>query len=80
MAVGWILARIHKGTRFMIGADAGEQDEVWLPQLFDFEVDAEVALSQGLQNGRRRKSQSLQEVPHLVEDRGNGQNCFQEQR
>ncbi len=46
VAVGWILARIHKGTRFMI-EQTRVNDEVWLPRYLTFKVDARVALLKG---------------------------------
>ena len=46
VAVGWILARIHKGTRFMI-EQTRVNDEVWLPRYLTFKIDARVALLKG---------------------------------
>jgi hypothetical protein len=46
VAVGWVLARIHKGTRFMI-EQTRVNDEVWLPRYLTFKVDARVALLKG---------------------------------
>ena len=46
VAVGWVLARIHKGTRFMI-EQTRVNDEVWLPRYLTFKVDARLALLKG---------------------------------
>jgi hypothetical protein len=46
VAVGWVLARIHKGTRFVL-EQARVNDEVWLPQHLAFKLDARVALFKG---------------------------------
>jgi len=46
VAVGWVLARIHKGARFMI-EQARINDEVWLPRHLTFKVDARIALLKG---------------------------------
>jgi hypothetical protein len=46
VSVGWVLARIHKGTRFMI-EQARVNDEVWLPRRTAFKFDARVALLKG---------------------------------
>lgn len=46
VAVGWVLARIHKGTRFMI-EQTRVNEEVWLPRYLTFKVDARVALLKG---------------------------------
>jgi len=46
VAVGWVLARIHKGTRFMI-EQTRVNDEVWLPLYLTFKVDARIALLKG---------------------------------
>jgi hypothetical protein len=46
VAVGWVLARIHKGTRFMI-EQTRVNDEVWLPRYLTFKVDARIALLKG---------------------------------
>jgi hypothetical protein len=40
---GWILARIHKGTRLVIERTR-VNEEVWLPQHISFKLDARVAL------------------------------------
>jgi hypothetical protein len=46
VAVGWVLARIHKGTRFMI-EQTRVNDEVWLPRYLTFKIDARIALLKG---------------------------------
>src|ERR1700730_16633062 len=46
VSVGWVLARIHKGTRVML-AQTRVNDEVWLPRHVTFKVDARVALFKG---------------------------------
>ncbi len=46
VSVGWVLARIHKGTRFMI-EQTRVNDEVWLPRYLAFKVDARLALLKG---------------------------------
>jgi hypothetical protein len=46
VSVGWVLARVHKGTRFMM-EQARVNDEVWLPRHMTFKVDARVALLKG---------------------------------
>jgi hypothetical protein len=46
VAVGWVLARIHKGTRFVL-EQTRVNDEVWLPQHLAFKFDARVALFKG---------------------------------
>jgi hypothetical protein len=46
VAVGWVLARIHKGARFMI-EQTRVNDEVWLPGYLTFKVDARIALLKG---------------------------------
>jgi len=46
VAVGFVLARIHKGTRFML-EQTRVNDEVWLPRHVTFKVDARVALLKG---------------------------------
>jgi hypothetical protein len=43
VSVGWVLARIHKGTRVML-EQTRVNDEVWLPRHVTFKVDARVAL------------------------------------
>jgi hypothetical protein len=43
VSVGWVLARIHKGTRVML-EQTRVNDEVWLPRHLSFKVDARVAL------------------------------------
>jgi hypothetical protein len=46
VSVGWVLARIHKGTRVML-EQTRVNDEVWLPKHVTFKVDARVALFKG---------------------------------
>lgn len=46
VAVGWVLARIHKGTHFMM-EQTRVNDEVWLPRYLSFKVDARLALLKG---------------------------------
>jgi hypothetical protein len=46
VSVGWVLARIHKGTRVML-EQTRVNDEVWLPRHLSFRVDARVALFKG---------------------------------
>jgi len=46
VAVGWVLARIHKGTRVML-EQTRVNDEVWLPRHVSFKLDARVALFKG---------------------------------
>jgi hypothetical protein len=46
VAVGWVLARIHKGTRVIL-EQARVNDEVWLPQHVSFKVDMRLALLKG---------------------------------
>ena len=46
-SVGWVLARIHKGTRFMFERTR-MNDEIWLPRHLTFKLDARVALLKGL--------------------------------
>lgn len=46
VSVGWVLARIHKGTRVML-EQTRVNDEVWLPEHVTFKVDARVALFKG---------------------------------
>ena len=46
VSVGWVLARIHKGTRVMV-EQTRVNDEVWLPRHVTFKVDARVALFKG---------------------------------
>ena len=43
---GWIVARIHKGTRVMY-EQMRMSDEIWLPQHLTFRFDARVALLKG---------------------------------
>ena len=46
VSVGWVLARIHKGSRFML-EQTRVNDEVWLPRHVTFKFDARVALFKG---------------------------------
>jgi len=46
VAVGWVLARIHTGTRFII-EQTRVNEEVWLPRYLTFKVDARIALLKG---------------------------------
>ena len=46
VSVGLFLARIHKGTRFIL-EQARVNDEVWLPRHVTFKFDARVALLKG---------------------------------
>ncbi|MGA2743461.1 MAG: hypothetical protein ABSE44_02095 [Candidatus Sulfotelmatobacter sp.] len=46
VSFGWVLARLHKGTRVML-EQARVNDEVWLPRHMTFKVDARVALFKG---------------------------------
>jgi hypothetical protein len=46
VSFGWVLARIHKGTRVML-EQTRVNDEVWLPRHINFKVDARVALVKG---------------------------------
>jgi hypothetical protein len=46
VSIGWVLARLHKGTRFML-EQTRVNDEVWLPGHVTFKVDARVALVKG---------------------------------
>jgi hypothetical protein len=46
VSFGWVLARIHKGTRVMF-EQTQVNDEVWLPQHLTFKLDARVALFKG---------------------------------
>src|ERR1700680_1974586 len=43
VAFGWVLARIHKGTRFAY-EQTRVNDEVWLPQHYEAKVDVRLAL------------------------------------
>ena len=45
-SVGWVLARIHKGTR-MIYEQMRMNDEIWLPKHMSYKLDARVALLKG---------------------------------
>jgi len=46
ISFGWVLARIHKGTRVML-EQTRVNDEVWLPRHLTFKFDARVALFKG---------------------------------
>jgi len=46
VSIGWVLARIHKGTRVNL-EQTRVNDEVWLPQHVTFKLDARVALFKG---------------------------------
>jgi len=46
VSIGWVIARVHKGTRFML-EQARVNDEVWLPRKISFKIDARVALLKG---------------------------------
>src|SRR6266700_2665383 len=46
VSVGWVLARIHKGTRVML-EQTRANDELWLTRHLTFNVDARVALFKG---------------------------------
>lgn len=46
VSVGLVIARIHKGTRFML-EQTRVNDEVWLPRQVTFKIDARVALLKG---------------------------------
>lgn len=46
VSIGLFLARIHKGTRFIL-EQARVNDEVWLPKQVDFKFNARLALLKG---------------------------------
>ncbi len=46
VSVGWVLARVHKGTRVVL-EQTRVNDEVWLPLHVSFKIDARVALVKG---------------------------------
>src|SRR5579859_318623 len=46
VSFGWVVARIHKGTRVMF-EQARVNDEVWLPRHVTFKLDARIALLKG---------------------------------
>ena len=46
VSLGWVLARIHKGTHVML-EQARVNDEVWLPRHLSFKLDARIALFKG---------------------------------
>jgi hypothetical protein len=43
VSFGWVLARIHKGTR-LVFEQARVNEEVWLPRQVNFKIDARIAL------------------------------------
>jgi len=45
-SVGWVMARIHKGTR-VVYEQMRWNDEIWLPQHLTYKFDARVALLKG---------------------------------
>jgi len=46
VSIGLVIARIHKGTRFIL-EQTRVNDEVWLPKQVNYKVDARVALLKG---------------------------------
>jgi hypothetical protein len=57
VSLGWVLARIHKGTRVML-EQTRVNDEVWLPQHVTFKLDARLALFKGyLMDGEQTYSE-----------------------
>ena len=46
VSLGWVIARVHKGTRFML-EQTRVNEEVWLPRKISFKIDARVALLKG---------------------------------
>lgn len=46
VTLGWVLARVHKGTRVML-EQTRVNDEVWLPLHVSFKLDARIALFKG---------------------------------
>jgi len=46
VALGWFIARVHKGTRVML-EQTRVNDEVWLPRHVTFKLDARIALLKG---------------------------------
>jgi hypothetical protein len=46
VSLGWVLARIHRGTRMML-EQTRVNDGVWLPRHLSFKLDARVALLKG---------------------------------
>ena len=46
VSLGWVLARIHKGTHVML-EQTRVNDEVWLPRHLSFKLDARIALFKG---------------------------------
>jgi hypothetical protein len=46
VSFGWVLARLHKGTR-LVFERTRVNDEVWLPQHLTYKLDARVALFKG---------------------------------
>jgi hypothetical protein len=52
VSVGWVLARVHKGTRVML-EQARVKDEVWLPRQRHFQDRRARRAAEGLQHRRR---------------------------
>jgi hypothetical protein len=46
VSFGWVVARIHKGTRFVY-EQTRVNDEVWLPGHLNFKFNARIALFKG---------------------------------
>ena len=46
VSMGWVLARVHKGTR-LVYEQIRVNDEVWLPGHLNFKLDARIALFKG---------------------------------
>jgi hypothetical protein len=46
VSLGWVLARVHKGTR-LVYEQIRVNDEVWLPGHLNFKLDARIALFKG---------------------------------
>lgn len=46
VSLGWVLARVHKGTR-IVYEQIRVNDEVWLPGYLNFKLDARIALFKG---------------------------------
>jgi len=46
VSMGWVLARVHKGTR-LVYEQIRVNDEVWLPGHLNFRLDARIALFKG---------------------------------
>ena len=62
VSLGWVLARIHKGSRLDY-EQIRVNDEVWLPEHLNFKLDARIALFKGYHEG------SGADVPGLREFR-----------